>query len=572
MSAPRRPLKVDTFPFLAVLLCAMGALIVVLLTMDRKAKRVARAKAEDAARRQTDDRDAQVAARRADHERRKGEAQAAWQRKHDELKAAVDAEEAALSAELRAVRARLAEASRRLAGELDSLRTARARLSEEQTKLTAAEAALAAAHNDAGGDVQRLSAAEAARAKLAGDLESMERTQKRIEADRQRDPKTYSLIPYRGKRGSNQRPVYVECASSGLIFHPDRQRVPGDDLKALRAEVTRRVAARGGDPYLMLLVRPDGIEGYYRVRASVSDLDITFGYEMVDAGWEFHVPDEPAAPAPATVSVPPMPSKPRPAVGGAARLMPPGARAGTAVAKGALSASVNMQRPRPFGSDEGSPAPNPDAPLPAGVGAFPPGGPAQHPDAPLPGGGIVPGPAGIPSPAPAAPATPPAAEPAPGPKNPYLTAEAVRDSPPPGPPIARGGPADDGPRLPELPEATIRPKPRQEREPLRLAQIDSNEVTVFVECCAGYVVVYPGKKAIMRDKFASGLLLGHVKQGLARPLFAGGTPKPQVRYIIRPGGEETFHDATDALRGLSVPMTQYRVQPGDDVARLVGGR
>src|SRR5215468_8721965 len=45
MRRPRRKLEVSTFPFLAVLLCAMGSLILLLLVIDRRAKAVARAKA-----------------------------------------------------------------------------------------------------------------------------------------------------------------------------------------------------------------------------------------------------------------------------------------------------------------------------------------------------------------------------------------------------------------------------------------------------------------------------------------------------------------------------------------------
>jgi hypothetical protein len=211
----------------------------------------------------------------------------------DALRKAVDAEDAKLDTELREVRTRLADASRRLAAELEQLRSTRTRLANEKTKLNEAEATLAAAQNQAANEMQRIERTEAARTKLAANLESMERTLKDIEADRQRDTNTYSFIPYHGKRGANQRPVYVECADKGLIFHPDKTRIPHDETKTLRAEVTRRLLASGARPYLMLLVRPNGIESYYRVRASVSDLDVLFGYEMVDADWQFHIPDEP---------------------------------------------------------------------------------------------------------------------------------------------------------------------------------------------------------------------------------------------------------------------------------------
>ncbi len=45
----RKKLEVSTFPFLAVLLCTMGALILLLLVMDKKAKKAALEKAYEAA-------------------------------------------------------------------------------------------------------------------------------------------------------------------------------------------------------------------------------------------------------------------------------------------------------------------------------------------------------------------------------------------------------------------------------------------------------------------------------------------------------------------------------------------
>ncbi len=48
MRRPRHKLQVSTFPFLAVLLGAMGALILLLLVMDRRSKIVARTRAIEA--------------------------------------------------------------------------------------------------------------------------------------------------------------------------------------------------------------------------------------------------------------------------------------------------------------------------------------------------------------------------------------------------------------------------------------------------------------------------------------------------------------------------------------------
>src|SRR5207248_6505445 len=78
MRRRRKVLEVSTFPFLAVLLCAMGSLILLLLVIDRRAKVVALAKAQQAVL-QVVERDAHADAERA----------AEWERRrqalHDEL-------------------------------------------------------------------------------------------------------------------------------------------------------------------------------------------------------------------------------------------------------------------------------------------------------------------------------------------------------------------------------------------------------------------------------------------------------------------------------------------------------
>src|SRR5437016_3722328 len=75
MKRRRHKLEVSTFPFLAVLLCAMGSLILLLLVIDRRARAVALAKAaraaEEAAHRVEEQDSARVEARRAELDRRR---------------------------------------------------------------------------------------------------------------------------------------------------------------------------------------------------------------------------------------------------------------------------------------------------------------------------------------------------------------------------------------------------------------------------------------------------------------------------------------------------------------------
>src|SRR4051794_9232157 len=134
----RRSLKPDTFPFLAVLLCAMGSLILLLLIIDRQARVVARAKAMQAAARVSEAQKQLLADRQAEWERRRRELHALLAREQEDLQGKVEAaggRAAASGKELEAEQARGEELRRRLDAE-------RRRLLAAQGELTARRAAV----------------------------------------------------------------------------------------------------------------------------------------------------------------------------------------------------------------------------------------------------------------------------------------------------------------------------------------------------------------------------------------------------------------------------------------------
>src|SRR5207244_2211123 len=115
----------------------------------------------------------------------------------------------------------------------------------------------------------------------------------------------YSLVPYQGKHGSNRRPIYIECRGDGLCFYPDRQTLSGPQSPdRLRQEIVRRgallvrpalpgfdepprpkTAPKAEGPYVLCLVRPDGISAYENLWNALQGYEIDFGYEFVDADW-----------------------------------------------------------------------------------------------------------------------------------------------------------------------------------------------------------------------------------------------------------------------------------------------
>ncbi|MFQ3650727.1 MAG: hypothetical protein SNJ75_10360 [Gemmataceae bacterium] len=545
MRKPRSPIKVDTFPFLAVLLCAMGALIVVLLVMDRKAKQVARQKAQQQIQTQQSQRQQTSVEWEADRLKREAAALVEWQRKRDEYKRRVDLEQARLEAELQAARQRAIDSTRLLEKESVRLESARTKLAKEVQALQQLEKQLAEADKAQAAASQRLQAVELARNRTATQIQSLERSVAEAKRTPISNGKTFSLIPYGGKRGANSRPVYAECSGDGVFFHPEKKKIAATQTQELRREAIHRLESRGEDAYLMILLRPDGIDAYYALRKAVDDLEITFGYEMIDADWQLDFSREPTA-SPKELALP-----------GSPRMQGPGRLA---------EANSTPSGPGPVGNlAELPPLDTTESPERAMLGK-----PSTRP----------PGPLGLPT------LSPPLVLGAPQPRRPsvdsspgYPSMKAESTPPNPDPSISKAespppSASEQGPHLEGLPSPKrIKPKqPAATKEPLRPVRLESDEITVFVECYPEYVVVYPSKKSFGAAAFRNGSFVTQVKQGLSRPLLGGGTPKPQIRFLIRPGGERMLHLALDNLRGLRVPMTQYTIQPEDDVQKIVSQR
>jgi len=289
MRQRRHVLQVTTFPFLAVLLCTMGSLILILMVVDRRARIVAnaRAAAEIARRYTAEDEDAK--ARREEWERRRRDLHDWLLREMEELR-----QRGALLDEQAIARAR-AIAEQRTAAEKLQLQ-----YQHETEQLERAEKELAKLQAELNGGVRQSEKINADLARLFADLAELERALLNLKALRRQQAQTYSLIPWRGKHGASRRPIYVECNRGGVIFHSDQLAIDGLSVEpmAIRREVDRRIAASqdaaGADavPYLLVLLRPTGITNYYRLKTALEGLKIDFGYEFIDEDWVLDFPDD----------------------------------------------------------------------------------------------------------------------------------------------------------------------------------------------------------------------------------------------------------------------------------------
>ena len=301
MRRRKRHLEVSTFPFLAVLLCTMGSLILLLLVLDRRAKIVAllQAKSEMAQLQAgKDQRDQARSHQQAEDERLAQERKAEWLKRSQELHALLAQEEQQVVGQVQ-------EAANQLTAATTKLQTEAEKAAQQKNLLQIAKARLAgtgqtvkAQQEVAANAEQQTAAAKRELERQAIELAQLEQTLVGMKALRERQKNTYSLVPYLGRRGDNRRPVYVECGDTAVIFHPDKVALEGLELTGprLRAEVEKRITLQrektpvqtGKDksrPYLLMLVRPNGIVNYYRTQEALAGMDIDFGYEFIEPDW-----------------------------------------------------------------------------------------------------------------------------------------------------------------------------------------------------------------------------------------------------------------------------------------------
>lgn len=546
-----RHLKPETFPFLAVLLCAMGALILLLLVMDRRAKAVARAKAAQAVQ-VVEEHDKELEKRRAEQQQRLAEAR----RLREQAAEAFREEERKLNAQLEAARRRAESADADAQITEARLRELRQKLEAEQNAVQRNEEAVQAAR-------QRVEAAEATAVRtrdeaksLADELERLEKQLVTLKDKRQRERQTYSLIPYRGKRGDNRKPLYLECGPNGLVFHPDRTTLEGADLSAarLREEVQKRVVRLGGRKdavYLFFLVRPDGIGRYYDAVASLTGFEVDFGYELVEKDWVFDFTESSEAESARADTTKPTPSSP--------------------ASSGVPGVSTSGKSP-PRGVTFGKPEP------PATGGT----GPANRQPGLMPGPVMPNSGGGAPRPLSSGILNPFVEEPLAGKNGEPTEHPPIVDTTKPAP--SKVEPSGEPPANPTLgkPEganaggASAGPpgmKTGSAEQPSRPRVVGTRELVFRIECKGSEVILYPGggrfDTSLVGNPDGPKTLARTLEQMIARRQSSvrpgEAAYRPQVRFLVRPDGLRSFFLVYPLLEPLGVPMTRQDLQDDDEL-------
>jgi flagellar biosynthesis chaperone FliJ len=263
---------VSLFPFLAVLVCTMGALILLLVVIARQARlRAAQTASVEAAAR--------------DDDLRFQRELAAW--RIEQLKTSLQKTQSQL-ADARLDLGHLEDHARRL-----------------RTQLAQLQGGLQDLNRLGGGDARQRSKLEAELEQVQAQVAEARRRLDEARRDAEARSRCYAVVPYRGPHETLRRPIYVECRAEAIVLQPEGIVLteedfagpmgPGNPLAAALRAAREHLLAEGGidlqqsgEPYPLLLVRPDGIAAYYAARSALKSWGSEFGYELIGEDWKLH--------------------------------------------------------------------------------------------------------------------------------------------------------------------------------------------------------------------------------------------------------------------------------------------
>jgi hypothetical protein len=262
-AAPHNP-GVSLFPFLAVLICTMGVMMLLLVICNRPG-----AEADGA----------EIAGG--------GKSAGSVEIDADTAREMLNWRIAQLGTSRQKTEADLADRRLRLSAVEEYLRKLRG-----QWQVLAAAAKDLQQTEQAKGQAARMTEAEIARL-----VEQLEQSKGKVSqaTERARNaPPSFAIVPYDGPNGTRRRPIYIECGPTTLTLQPEGIVLTADDfagpdgpgnplatvLRAIRDQLA--VGGAQGDPYPLLIVRPDGIEMFYVARQAMASWASDFGYELIE--------------------------------------------------------------------------------------------------------------------------------------------------------------------------------------------------------------------------------------------------------------------------------------------------
>lgn len=90
----------------------------------------------------------------------------------------------------------------------------------------------------------------------------------------------------------NKTPIYIECREDGFVLHPSKEFAPRADLYDEKSPLRKLVStlkSQKEEKYLIVILRPDGLEMFNKIRELVTKEEIDIGYEPLEFGLELKI-------------------------------------------------------------------------------------------------------------------------------------------------------------------------------------------------------------------------------------------------------------------------------------------
>lgn len=298
--------SISLFPFLAVLVCAMGSLILLLLVMTRKMRNDQQedAKAAAAVVLASEDVSSDCSAEIADLEAQITAAQSSLRSlksKTDAVRNQVSERQTQISSlkqELTALESRLQSGAANPESEISqTLQAARAlkakeaallrQLAESEKLLLEKQQQLARASDDSAEAELRLQEKHSDLLQLRARVETAETKAQTVSG-------TSTLLEFSNPTGTARTPIVVNVSADGfeilpngvVITPPEMEGFPVRDNPLLSAVLTthrqRSKNSVTDEPYVLLLIRPDGSLLFYAAQRILTESSIHYGYELLE--------------------------------------------------------------------------------------------------------------------------------------------------------------------------------------------------------------------------------------------------------------------------------------------------
>lgn len=93
----------------------------------------------------------------------------------------------------------------------------------------------------------------------------------------------------------SKSPRYIECRRDGVVLYPSEEFVPQEQLDSPNSALKKLIAevkANNDREYLIVALRPNGIDVFEQVRQLVEGEGIDIGYEPIDSTWKLTIQQE----------------------------------------------------------------------------------------------------------------------------------------------------------------------------------------------------------------------------------------------------------------------------------------